>query len=241
MSMPPTLAKGYDLFRRQRFPAERERYRAVAAAQRPETMVVACSDSRVDPEAIFNAAPGELFVVRNVAALVPPYEPDGSYHGTSAAIEFAVSGLAVKHIVVLGHGQCEGVAASLRSAGNAPSPGIFIGAWVELIASVRDELLEHSSHLNAKERQQALELLAVKQSIMNLATFPFVAAALRAGTLQLHGAWFSIGHGELRWLDHDRGTFDVVRVSSRPSMRSVPGGLQRGKETPLARKPSPAA
>ncbi len=221
MSMPPNLAKGYELFRRQRFPKEVERYRALASGQQPETMVIACADSRVDPAAIFHARPGELFVVRNVAALVPPCEADGSYHGTSAAIEFAVTGLGVKSIVVLGHGQCGGVAASLRMAGNGPPAGAFIGPWVALIASARDDLIEHRPDLSAGDRQQALEFLAVKQSILNLTTFPFVAAATEKGTLELHGAWFSIGHGELRWLDHDSGTFDVVTTGAPPTA-SVP-------------------
>ncbi len=210
MAMPSNLARGYDLFRRQRYSTEVERYRALASGQQPETMVIACADSRVDPALIFNASPGELFVVRNVAALVPPCETNGSYHGTSAAIEFAVTGLRVKSIVVLGHGQCGGVAASLRAAGDGPSTGAFIGPWVAMLDSPRDEMIEHRPDLTAEDRQHALELLAVKQSLLNLTTFPFVAAALENGALELHGAWFSIGHGELRWLDHDSGAFDVV-------------------------------
>lgn len=218
MTMPPNLAEGYELFRRRRFPKEVERYRALASGQQPQTMVIACADSRVDPASIFNAYPGELFVVRNVAALVPPCEANGSYHGTSAAIEFAVTGLNVKSIVVLGHGQCGGVAASLRAAGDGPPPGVFIGPWVALLDSARDDLLEHRPDLSAKERQQALEWLAVKQSMLNLATFPFVAAAIENGALELHGAWFSIGEGELRWLDHDSGSFELVPTDGSLSM-----------------------
>jgi len=210
MAMPTNLAKGYELFRRRQFPMEVERYRALASGQNPETMVIACADSRVDPAAIFQAAPGELFVVRNVAALVPPFQADGSYHGTSAAVEFAVTGLGVKSIVVLGHGQCGGVAASLRAAGGGPAAGVFIGPWVALLANARDELIEHRPELSVPDRQHALELLAVKQSLVNLTTFPFVADAIKNGTLDLHGAWFSIGQGELRWLDRGWGTFDLV-------------------------------
>jgi carbonic anhydrase len=216
MPMPSNLAKGYELFRRQRFPQEVERYRALASGQQPETMVIACADSRVDPAAIFHARPGELFVVRNVAALVPPCEADGNYHGSSAAIEFAVTGLGVKSIVVLGHGQCGGVAASLRMARNDPPAGAFIGPWVSLLASTRDDLIEHRPDLSPRDRQQALEFLAVKQSLLNLTTFPFVAAATEKGTLELHGAWFSIGQGELRWLENDNGTFDVVSTGAAP-------------------------
>lgn len=210
--IPAALATGYALFRRERFPGEVQRYQALAEGQKPETMVIACADSRVDPATIFQASPGELFVVRNVAALVPPCEEHGSYHGTSAAIEFAVTGLGVKSIVVLGHGQCGGVAASLRAAGAGPVPGVFIGPWVALLSEVRDQLLDHRPNLSAEEHQQALEHLAIKQSLLNLATFPFVAAAVEQGHLTLHGAWFSIGKGELRWLDDERGTFDLVRA-----------------------------
>lgn len=236
MAMPPNLAKGYELFRRRRFPREVERYRALASGQKPETMVIACADSRVDPAAIFQAAPGELFVVRNVAALVPPCEAHGSYHGTSAAIEFAVTGLGVSSIVVLGHGQCGGVAASLRAAFNAPPTGVFIGPWVALIASVRDELIEHRPDLSAQDRQKALELLAVKQSLLNLTTFPFVAAAIEKGTLELHGAWFSIGQGELRWLDHKRGTFDLV--STRAPLPKGAGPKRLRSRTAMGRSSS---
>lgn len=218
--IPASLASGYELFRRERFPDEVHRYQALAEGQRPETMVIACADSRVDPSTIFQAAPGELFVVRNVAALVPPCEEHGSYHGTSAAIEFAVTGLGVKSIVVLGHGQCGGVAASLRAAGGRSVPGVFIGPWVAMLSEARDQLLEHQTHLTDQQRQQALEHLAIKQSLLNLATFPFVAAAIRRGELALHGAWFSIGKGELRWLDDESGTFDLVRV---PTMGHGPG------------------
>lgn len=127
MRIPAKLAEGYELFRREQFPREVDRYRALARGQRPETMVIACADSRVDPATIFQAAPGELFVVRNVAALVPPYEEFGSYHGTSAAIEFAVTHLAVRSIIVLGHGQCGGISASLAAADRKPGYSRFIG------------------------------------------------------------------------------------------------------------------
>lgn len=223
--IPATLATGYELFRRERFPGEVQRYEALAEGQRPETMVIACADSRVDPATIFQASPGELFVVRNVAALVPPCEPDGSYHGTSAAIEFAVTGLGVKSIVVLGHGQCGGVAASLRAAGAGPATGVFIGPWVALLSEVRDQLLDHRPQLSDAERQQALEHLAIKQSLLNLTTFPFVTAAIERGALELHGAWFSIGKGELKWLDDEIGTFELVKPA--PAQRR--GGGARGK------------
>lgn len=225
--IPKALATGYDLFRRERFPGEVQRYQALAEGQNPETMVIACADSRVDPATIFQASPGELFVVRNVAALVPPCEANGSYHGTSAAIEFAVTGLGVKSIVVLGHGQCGGVAASLRAAGAGPVPGVFIGPWVALLSNVRDQLLEYRPQLSAAERQQALEHLAIKQSLINLTTFPFVTAAIERGALELHGAWFSIGQGELRWLDSEMGTFELIDPTDPQGTMTVARAVAR--------------
>lgn len=215
MRIPARLAEGYELFRREQFPREVERYKALARGQRPETMVIACADSRVDPATIFQASPGELFVVRNVAALVPPFEEIGSYHGTSAAIEFAVKHLAVESIIVLGHGQCGGISASLAASGRKPSSDRFIGPWVSLINDVRDELLRNHPNQTVDERQQTLEELAVKQSLMNLRTFCFVEEAMALGRLDLHGAWFSIGRGELRWLDNDNGHFGVVPTITR--------------------------
>ena len=141
--IPAGLAAGYRRFRRERYAAEAERYRALASGQRPRTMVIACADSRADPATIFSAAPGELFVVRNVAALVPPFEEGGGYHGTSAAIEFAVTELAVPDIVVMGHGLCGGIAAALAERPR----GRFIGPWVELLAGLREELLQTAQAL----------------------------------------------------------------------------------------------
>lgn len=229
MMIPPRLAKGYEQFRREQFPKEVERYKVLALEQKPHTMVIACADSRVDPTTIFQASAGELFTVRNVAALVPPFEELGHYHGTSAAVEFAVTELGVESIVVLGHAQCGGVAASLKAAGNAAPAGLFIGPWVALIEDVRDELLERRPQLSPEKCQEALEELAIKKSILNLNTFPFVAEAVSRGDLHLHGAWFSIGQGELRWLHHARGAFEVVSTISR----SPNGNFHRGASLKL--------
>ena len=209
--IPSTLAAGYRQFRNERFEAEEARYRALAAGQDPETMIIACADSRVDPATIFAAAPGELFVVRNVAALVPPYKPDAGYHGTSAALEFAVTGLGVRNIVVMGHGLCGGVAAALDAADNGPA-GQFIGPWVDLLSPVRDELLADPDVTDAEQRQRALEWMGVLFSIGNLRSFPFVRAAVDAGRLQLHGAWFSIAEAELYWHGAETGAFEAVAV-----------------------------
>lgn len=209
MQIPSDLQSGYRDFRAGRFAEEAERYKSLSEGQSPKTMVIACADSRVDPATIFSAGPGELFVVRNVAALAPPCEEGGGYHGTSAALEFAVEGLKVSNIVVMGHGMCGGVAASL-SAASGKSVGRFIGPWVGLLEKVRDELLGENAHLTGEERQRALEQRAVQLSLDNLRSFPFVRQAIAEGRLALHGAWFSIAEGRLEWLDPDTGRFAPV-------------------------------
>lgn len=210
MKIPRRLAQGYAKFRREQFCSEVERYASVGLNKKSETMIIACADARVDPATVFQTAPGELFVVRNVAALVPPYETVGSYHGTSAAIEFAVKELAVKSIIVLGHAQCGGVAASLKAAQDAKQPSHFMGPWLALIDGVRDELFRSRPDETQMELQRVLEELAVKQSVFNISTFPFVADAVTRGALEVHGAWLSMGRGELRWLNDASGEFEVV-------------------------------
>lgn len=168
-------------------------------------MVVSCCDSRVTPEGIFGAGPGELFVVRNVANLVPPYEPDGDYHSTSAALEFAVQALKVKHIVVMGHGLCGGVKAFLTQDSKPLSPGDFIGKWMTLLepaAQFQCLALERD-----EDQQLALEYAGVRQSLENLRTFPCVRILEERGRLSLHGAWFDIGSGELRVMDANSRKF----------------------------------
>jgi carbonic anhydrase len=213
MTIPSDLRNGYQRFRDTRYAHEERHYRQIAEGQAPHTMVIGCADSRVDPATIFDAKPGELFVVRNIAALVPPFEEHGTYHGTSAAIEFAVTSLEVKRIVVLGHGLCGGVAASLAAAESRPV-GKFIGPWVEMLDTVRDVLLERTQSSDAATRQKYLEHMAIQQSLENLMTFPFVADAAESGTLSLEGAWFSIAEGKLQWLDWDSGTFGDIPPST---------------------------
>lgn len=209
MTMPDDLKAGYQRFRDGRLASEAERYRALATEQRPKTMIIGCADSRVDPATIFSAAPGELFVVRNVAALVPPFEETGTYHGTSAAIEFAITGLNVENVVVMGHGMCGGITASLAVGEHRPV-GRFVKPWVELIGDLRDELVERIPASQPEKRQRALERMAIQQSLDNLVTFPFVSEAIDAGDLALHGAWFSIAEAELEWLDWNTGVFEAV-------------------------------
>ena len=191
-----------------RYVAESGRYRDLAReGQTPETMVIACCDSRSAPEAIFDAGPGELFVLRNVGNLVPPYEPDGEFHSTSAALEFAVQSLKVRNIVVMGHGRCGGISAALNT-GSAPlSPGDFIGKWMSLIAPAA-ETVSASTLMTASERQTALERISIRYSIANLRTFPCVSILEGKGRLSLHGAWFDISTGELWVMNKDTGDFE---------------------------------
>ena len=209
-TIPDQLLGGYRRFRSGRFVVEEERFRQLAEGQSPTTMIIACADSRVAPSTIFSAAPGELFVVRNVAALVPPAEDGGNYHGTSAAIEFAVTCLKVSNIVVMGHGMCGGVSACLAAAEREPV-GQFIGKWVELLASAREQVIETLPSSDMTGRQLLLERLGIQRSITNLLTYRFVAEAENAGSLRLYGAWFSIAEGALYWLDRVTGAFEKVQ------------------------------
>ena len=219
---PQRLLDGYRQFRRERFPVEAARFRELAHGQAPKTMVIACADSRVDPSTIFAAAPGELFVVRNVANLVPPIEENGSYHGTSAALEFAVTQLKIDDIVVLGHGMCGGIAAALAAVENR-SMGRFLKPWVELLSPAREEVRKDSTLSSPASRQRALEHLAIRHSLKNLQSFPFISGAIENGTLALHGAWFSIAEGELHWLNQASKLFYPI-VSDSEGSAVIPLG-----------------
>ncbi|TMJ17192.1 MAG: carbonic anhydrase [Alphaproteobacteria bacterium] len=203
------LLDGYRRFRSTGWARERARWSELAEGQSPEVMVIACSDSRVDPATIFDADPGEMFVVRNVAALVPPYQPDSNYHGVSAALEFAVTQINVREIVVMGHGFCGGCAAALtRQFDDARSgEGHFIAHWIDMLDDARDFVLGHHSGELDRSAFQAMELAGVQVSLRNLRTFPWVAEREQAGTLALRGAFFSIADGILHLLDEERGRF----------------------------------
>jgi carbonic anhydrase len=200
------LLDGYRAFKAQRWPQERAHYVELSKGQSPEYLVIACSDSRVDPATIFNANPGELFVVRNVAGIVPPYETDSGYHGTSAALAFAVVQLGVKQVLVLGHAQCGGIAAALDGKLVAGVP--FLSAWIDLLQPA----LAHSAHIHdSAERHAAMERDCVRLSLKNLMTFPFVAERVKAGRLQIDGARFGIADGKLELLDRKSGDFIAVQ------------------------------
>jgi len=206
MPFPQRLIDGYNAFRSGRLKAEQSRYRALAeAGQSPEVMVIGCSDSRVSPEVIFDARPGELFVVRNVANLVPPYAPDGAYHGVSAALEFAVGVLKVKHIVVLGHAHCGGVRAFAERA--APvSTTDFIGRWMSLLAPAAEKVGARGS-MEPADYLARMEKAAIALSIDNLMTFPRIRMLSERGELALHGAYFGVATGQLSVRDARTGEF----------------------------------
>ena len=202
---PDNLLEGYRNFRGGRFVRERERYERLATSgQKPTTLVIACCDSRAAPETIFNALPGEIFVVRNVANLVPPYSPQDNetHHATSAALEFAVQSLKVTDIIVLGHGRCGGVAAALDPNHEPLSPGDFIGRWMDLLKPVA-KAVESGNHTCGGENHTVLERLSVCNSLTNLRSFPCVSILEKKQRLRLHGAWFDISTGELWLLDED--------------------------------------
>jgi carbonic anhydrase len=200
------LIDGYYRFRGNEWIDEREKWTELAGGQTPKVMVIACSDSRVDPATIFGTRPGEVFVVRNVANLVPPFDPSGGLHGVSAAVEFAVTVLKVEEILVLGHGQCGGVKASLSGAlrDAKPGEGGFVAEWIKLLDDAREKVVADVG--TGPDGQTALEKEGVKVSIANLKTFPFVQAGLDAGTLSLEGAVFAIDDGKLMVLG-ENGAF----------------------------------
>jgi carbonic anhydrase len=213
MPFPQRLIDGYRAFRDGQLRREQDRYRELAeSGQSPETMVIGCCDSRVSPEVIFDARPGELFVVRNVANIVPPYAPDGQAHGVSAALEFGVAALKVKHIVVLGHAHCGGVKAFAEKA--APlSPGDFIGRWMNLMAPAADKVGGQEG-IAWPDYLARLEQANVANSLDNLKTFPRLRALIERGEVAIHGAYFGVAKGELSVRDEATGTFVPVKPPS---------------------------
>jgi len=205
------LVDGYHRFLAGRYPQEAALYRSLAeSGQAPKIMIIACCDSRADPAAIFNAGPGQLFIVRNVANLVPPFEPHGDYHGTSAALEFAVTELEVETIVVMGHARCGGVSAFLDGISEQAGKRGFIGRWLSLLNAARTEALHEAGTGPIERQQQALEHASVRHSLDNLESFPFIRERLADGRLQLRGAYFDISDGRLLGLDPQSGRFAPV-------------------------------
>ncbi len=204
-----TLLEGYRRFRDGSYCQQKQRFdRLAEEGQSPKLMIIACSDSRVDPAQVFDVDPGEIFVVRNVAALVPPFETTPGLHGVSAALEYAVQVLQVRQIVVMGHGMCGGCAVALTREmhGAEPGEGGFIANWIGLLDDARGPVAEKHG-TEGREAQRAMELAAVKVSLENLRTFPCIRRKEREGELKLRGAFFAISDGILHVLDEVSGEF----------------------------------
>jgi carbonic anhydrase len=219
-ALPDRLISGYRAFLAERLPQEKSRFETLAAeGQQPDIMLIGCCDSRVAPEVIFDANPGELFVVRNVANLVPPYSPDEGLHGVSAALEFAVQALRVKHIVVLGHGRCGGIRAFASNDTEPLSPGDFIGKWIKLVEPAATGAGQRRARESLEDYIERLALISIENSIANLLTFPCVRILHERGQLQVHGAYFDVFSGVLLMRDPTSGRFvpAVEGISERVS------------------------
>lgn len=221
MPFPVRLIEGYRAFVDGTLRAEQERYHELAErGQSPEVMLIGCCDSRCAPEAIFNAHPGELFVVRNIANVVPPYAPDAQAHGVSAALEFGVVALKVKHIVVLGHAQCGGVKAFAEEA-EPLTPSDFIGKWMTLMAPAAEKVGARDGY-SARGYLTALEHANILNSLDNLMTFPRLRERVERGELALHGAYFGVAMGELFVLDRPTGAFTPVTTEQHARISQSP-------------------
>lgn len=206
------LLRGYRRFREEIYPEQRDRFLQLEAeGQHPKLLVISCSDSRVEPAQIFDVDPGEIFVVRNVAALVPPAHGNDDLDGTAAAVEFAVGFLKVRQIVVLGHSQCGGCKAALTRSmeGRPPGSGAFIDKWTRLLSEARANVKERLARED-DDPQRAMEYAAVQQSLANLRTYPWVSERERSGELVLRGAHFQIADGMLTHLDQEAGEFEPI-------------------------------
>ncbi len=197
------LIEGYRQFRRTGWPRERALYAELAKGQAPEYLIISCCDSRADPALIFSARPGELFVLRNVANIVPPFEQGGGYHGTSSAIAFAILQLKVSTVVVMGHAKCGGIAAALDREVVAPMP--FLSEWISLLEPAVARCAQDGG-----DRHTEVEREGVRLSLERLMSFPFIAERVSQGVLRLEGARFGIADGQLEWLDKETGLFKPV-------------------------------
>jgi len=221
MPFPQQLIDGYRAFLIGRLRHEQDRYRGLAeSGQSPRIMVIGCCDSRVSPEVIFDARPGELFVVRNVANIVPPYAPDERAHGVSAALEFGVGALKVKHIVVLGHAQCGGVKAFVEDA-EPLSPGDFIGNWMKLMAPAAQRLGPRGA-LPIADYLTRLEQANIVNSLENLMTFPRLRSLIERGQVMVHGAYFGVATGQLSVRDAASGRFTQIAADDYARMFAQP-------------------
>ncbi|MGA7750539.1 MAG: carbonic anhydrase [Gallionella sp.] len=209
MSSPRLLIEGFQRFRERHFAEDGEQFQdLVQFGQTPKALVVACCDSRVDPALVLDCAPGDLFVIRNVANLVPPAENQGHYHGTSAALEFGVRNLAVQHIIVLGHAQCGGIHALLE--GSVDKEESFIAGWMEIADAARERVDREHANASSEVRHRACEQQAILVSLDNLKTFSWIRERVEQGKLALHGWYFDIEQGELLGYDATTRKFETL-------------------------------
>ena len=206
------LLDGYRRFRSEQWATQRDRWDELKEGQSPKVMIIACSDSRVDPTQIFDTNPGETFVVRNVAALVPPFETTPGHHGVSSALEFAVQFLKVEEVVVMGHGSCGGCAAALseQMKDMPPGKGGFIADWITLLDDARAKVVHEHGDLDSAAARLAMEHEGIKTSLANLRTFPCIQEKEADGSIRLIGAWFAIAEGRLHVLDKETDQFSAV-------------------------------
>ncbi len=205
------LVEGYRRFRANRFPKVKERYKSLAdTGQTPKTMVISCCDSRVGPIVIFDAYPGELFVSRNVANLVPAWEPEDRHVGSTAAIEYAVSSLKVEVVLVLGHSRCGGVRAFLDGRFDTKHEPRSIDAWMSQLQAPSDEVLRDIGSEPVEVQQMALEQASIRHSIQNLLTYPYDKERVYSGHLRLRGAYFNIADGAVLGLHPQSGHFESL-------------------------------
>lgn len=211
MKQVDALNSGYQKFRKDLYPQYQELYETLAdKGQSPHTMVISCCDSRVEPADIFSAKPGELFVMRNVANLVPPHSTSGEYAGANVAIEFAVCGLGIEHIVVIGHSQCGGIKAFLNNYFDSNAGSGFVDKWMSIAETARKKVIQDNPGKSPEELQQKLEFAAIQNSLRNLMTYPFIEERVTDKRLQLHGGYFDISSGELNLLNQENGSFSAL-------------------------------
>lgn len=203
---------GFRTFQENYFGAESTHFEPLKEGQSPKTMIIGCSDSRVDPAILTNCAPGDIFMVRNVANLVPPCEQDGGRHGVSAALEFAVCHLGVEHIIVLGHSRCGGIKALMAGTCGCKGGG-FITNWMEIAVPARERVLTELADKDAELQQQAAEQAGILLSLENLQSFPFISERVAAGSLSLHGWYFDLAAGALLEYHPERGIFETIPTS----------------------------
>lgn len=213
------LIEGYQQFRKQYFNENCDIYKdLVRKGQNPNVLMIACSDSRVDPAIVMNCKPGDLFVIRNVANLVPPYQADNTYHGTSAALEFAICDLNIHHVVIFGHSQCGGIQALMDHVHNENSPYSFVTKWVELAQSACDLTFEKHREASAEEKAHLCGHYAIINSLNNLLTFPWIAKGVNDKTLFIHGWFFNLSTGIIDAYNFKTGQFEELGNSLSTSI-----------------------